>query len=264
MDESIAAGVPVDPAHGGLCAQNKPVPGEQGVFYGVAVSLLKIGGAQRPDAGDLVGGDGDGEFWFWDLWAYLAPHGGCRPTFSQGMGEEIAHFFEMTLGGGGGVLVFAEVGLAKSPGGVLGGECFVDRVEGDGVAGLGGKLFEQTQNEAMADACGAVDAFVGHVIDELLIIAEKVGGGPGGFFCAEHSGHKVVIRGENARFDVGCVGGDGAGGDGVEGGIDGGGVGVCVFYLAVGPQAGVCLYAGGELDAPYFMPESSGGAPIQV
>ena len=185
--------MPVDPAHCGLCAQNKPVPCEQGVVYGVAVSLLEISGAQCPDAGDFVGGDGDGEFGFWDLWAYLAPHGGCRPTFAQGVGEEIAHFFEMTLGGGGGVLVFAEVGLAKSPGGVLGGECFVDALECEGVAGFLRKPFQVGQYQPVPGAGCRVDAFVGHVADELLISLKKTGDRSGGFFGGEHSGHEVVV-----------------------------------------------------------------------
>lgn len=98
----------------------------------------------------------------------------------------------------------------------------------------------------------------------MFVSLEKAGGGRGGFFGAEHGGHEVVVGGEFAGFDVGGVSGDGAGGDGVEGGVDGGGVGVGVFDFAVGPEAGLCLDSGGELEAADLVAESSCSRPIQM
>lgn len=164
-DEAAFFGLPVDPAHGGLGAEDEPVAGEDGAAAGCAawVSGGEVVGGECVDAVDLGGGDGDGEFGFGDLWAYLSPGGGGGPSFAVGVGEVVAEFFEVSVGGGCGVLVFAEVGLSESPGGVFGGECFVDGFECEGVAGLLGEFAEVVEDEAVAGAGGGVDAAIGHV-----------------------------------------------------------------------------------------------------
>lgn len=259
-DESVAAGFPVDPAHGGLGAEDEPVAGEDDAFAGGAAWVAggEVVGGECRDAGDFVGGDGDGEFGSWDLGAYLAPCAGGRPAFAGGVGKEVAQFFEMALGGCGGVLVFAEVGLAEAPCAVFGGEGFVDAVECEGVAGFLTEFFEVFEDEAVSGSGGGVDAFIGHVADELFVSLEESGGGCGGFVGAEHGGDEVVVGDELAGFNVCCVCGDGAGGDGVEGGVDGGGVGVGVFDFAVGPEAGVGFDGCGELYAADFVAETPG------
>lgn len=64
---------------------------------------------------------------------------------------------------------------------------------------------------------------------------------------SEDGGYVVVLGGECAVGDVLGVEVDGALGEGVDGGIDGDGSGVGVFYFAVCPEAGEGFDGGGEL-----------------